>query len=145
MHLTVFLLHIKYIFPEWISQHVYCLHLNKNQHIPWLYLLTLYIIILYTQALQKESELLANLTHTANMKKSTYHHTPATKEKIYWFIYWRLMTHQPHRVTTELFTSLNLTQVEYNTKIYTSYKRKTYKHNPKVSPFGNIALAKNDK
>ena len=42
-----------------------------------------------------------------------------------------------------LFTSSNLTQVEYNTKHahYNIYKRKTYKRNPKVSPFG-IALVK---
>ena len=41
--------------------------------------------------------------------------------------------------------SLDLTQVEYNTKyVHYIYKHKTYKHNPKVSPF-SIALVENGK
>ena len=52
---------------------------------------------------------------------------------------------QPHRVTSGLFTKSNLTQVEHNTKhAHFTSLRKTYKHNPKVSPFG-IALVKNGK
>ena len=49
-----------------------------------------------------------------------------------------------HRVISGLFTSSNLTQVEYNRKhaLYIIYKLKTYlKHNLKVSPLG-IALVK---
>ena len=47
----------------------------------------------------------------------------------------------PLRVTSGLFTSSNLTQVEYNTKHahYTQTLNVKHKHNPKVSPFG-IAL-----
>ena len=56
-----------------------------------------------------------------------------------------LQARQPHRVTSGLFTSSNLTQVEYNTKHeHYIYKCKTYKHNLKVSPF-SIALIKNGK
>ena len=46
---------------------------------------------------------------------------------------------QPHRVTSGLFTRSNPAQVVIQYKTCTVYKRKTYKHNPKVSPFG-IAL-----
>ena len=61
---------------------------------------------------------------------------------IYLFIYY-LQPSQPHRVTSELFTKLNLTKVENNTKhaLFTNVKPK---YNQKVSPFG-IALIKNSK
>ena len=52
-------------------------------------------------------------------------------------IYWKLIVlpSQPHRVTSGLFTSWNLTQIEYNAKHeHHIYKSKTYQHNPKVSP-----------
>ena len=62
-----------------------------------------------------------------------------------WESIYLLQPSQPHRVITSvLFTKSNITEVEYNAKhaqyiyIYI-YKRKTYQHNPNVSPFG-IAL-----
>ena len=48
----------------------------------------------------------------------------------------------PHRVTSELLTKSNLTEVEYNKKhAHFTNVRHIYKHKAKVSPFG-IALIK---
>ena len=76
-----------------------------------------------------------------------FHTKPlAAHQFIYLFIE-GFKPHQPHRVTSWLFTKSNLTQIEYNTKHahFTNLKHiYIYKHNPKVSPFGN-ALIKNSK
>ena len=51
---------------------------------------------------------------------------------------------QPHRISSWLFTSSNLSQGEYSTKHAHYNKYKTSKHNPKVSPLG-IPLVKKKK
>ena len=67
---------------------------------------------------------------------------------IYLFIYWRLILLAQLTAQGHLDQGFSLDQIslKLNTKqnMHIIYKRKTYKHNAKVSPFG-IALVKNGK
>ena len=73
-----------------------------------------------------------------NRLRGTHIQTLASTIVNFSLINWKL-----HRVTSGLFTRSNLILVEYNTK-HAHNTNVTYKHNPKVSPFG-IALVKNGK
>ena len=69
--------------------------------------------------------------------RSPYHRA----RSVYVFIYWRLLAQSTTQGHLSAFHQIKSDTSWIQYKTCTLYKRKTYKHNPKVSPFG-IAVVK---